>query len=128
MAGALVPIATQLAGPLAKAGLSYLSSEIPTLVKYLGKAHLLNGDFTPKQVIESLRERVMSKEGRKELLAGGQKAVKVANKIGQQGLSFANKLGLGGSLTRRLKESLGNKTMNIHEALGHLNKVQENYF
>lgn len=124
----LLPLAKSLGGTALKLGSSYLASELPTLAKYLGKATLLNGKLTPGQVLDAIRNKVQTKEGREELISGGQKATKVLGKIGNQGLSLANKLGLGGSLTRRLQSSLANKTNSIHEALGNINKINESYF
>jgi hypothetical protein len=128
LAPALLPFAKSLGSVALKSGLSYLSSELPTLAKYIGKATLLNGKLTPRQILEAVKEKALSKEGREELISGGQKATKVLGKIGHQGLSFANKLGLGGSLTKRLQSSLENKTNSIHEALGNINKINESYF
>lgn len=128
MAVALLPVAKTLGNLAATAGLNYLSSNAPTIAKYLGKAAMLDGKLTPEQVLKAVKEKVMSKEGRAELIQHGQKATKVFGKIGHQGLGLANKFGLGGSLTKRLQNSLANKVGDIHSALGNINRINESIF
>lgn len=127
MAGILAALAPY-AGTAAKVGLSYLATEAPTIVKYLAKSHLLSGNITPKEVLEKIREKALTKHGREELLGYASKGIKVGGKIGHQALGIANKLGLGGQLTRKLQEGLSGKVSNIHEALGHINKLHQTYF
>lgn len=125
---ALAPYASSLAGTALKAGASYLATEAPTIAKYLAKTHLLSGNFTPRQIIEEIGKRALTKEGQQELLTGLGKAVKVGGKIGHQALNVANKFGLGGSLTNKLKDKLSRGTSSIHEALGTFNKLHSSIF
>lgn len=113
-------------GPMAlNAAEGYVASEAPTIAKYLGKAVNFNGEFTPKEILDHIKEKGLTKEGREELVNIAHKAVKVGGKIGNEAVSFAQKFGLGQKKADQAKNFIAKKSENIHNVLGKINKIQK---
>ncbi len=115
-------------GPLAlHAAEGYLAQEAPTIAKYLGKAVNFNGEFTPKEILEHIKQKGLTKEGREDLINVANKITKVGGKIGTQAIGLAEKIGLGHKQSNQARNFIAKHTGNIHEALGKINKIQKQF-